>query len=89
MSRVYRFAVIALIWLIAILIHYFGVLLFEPSSQFAELVDPAVGTFIDSEWKGDMYVTFAQNIPLLFIALSLLWGFAKEYEEQVVTGRIR
>jgi len=86
MSRAYRYATIGLIWILAIIIHWFGATLFAPGTALWGIADAGVGTYIDSEWRGQMYRIFVQYIPLLFISLSLLWGFAKEYEDAVRTG---
>ena len=87
MTRAYRFATIGLIWILAITIHWFGVVLFAPGTEIYLLGDAGVGTYIDAQWQDNMYRVFAVRIPLLFIALSLLWGFAKEYEDAFLTGR--
>lgn len=86
MTRVYRYATIGLIWILAIIIHWFGVTLFAPGTDMYILGASGVGTFIDSAWRDQMYKVFAQYIPMMFIGLSLLWGFAKEYEDAVSTG---
>lgn len=82
----YRFATIGVIWILALVIHYFGATLFSPGTELYALGGPGVGTFIDSQWRSNMYKIFVQYIPLLFISASLLWGFAKEYEDAVLTG---
>lgn len=86
MTRVYRFATIGTIWILAMVIHWFGVTLFAPGTDLYALGEIAVGTYIGVEWRDTMYKVFAQYIPMLFIALSLLWGFAKEYEDATYTG---
>lgn len=87
MSRMYRFTTIGIIWILAIFIHYFGVLLFAPNAELWGLAAPGIGTYIDSDWRETMYLVFVQYIPLLFIALSLIWGFAAEYEDALHTTR--
>lgn len=87
MTRMYRYTTIGLIWILAILIHYFGVVLFAPDAALWDLASGGIGTYIDSDWRGQMYTIFVQYIPLLFIALSLLWGFASEYESALLTTR--
>lgn len=87
MTRMYRFATIGVIWILAMTIHWFGVTLFAPGTDVYVLANPGVGKFIDAQWQDNMYKIFVQYIPLLFIGLSLLWGFAKEYEDAVLTGR--
>lgn len=86
MSRAYRYATIVLIWILAMTIHWFGVTLFAPGAELYALAEPGVGTYISEAWRPRMYKVFVQYIPLLFIACSLLWGFAKEYEDAVNTG---
>lgn len=89
MTRMYRFATIGLIWILAMTVHYFGVVLFAPGTNLYALGAPGVGTYIDSGWRPQMYKVFVQFIPLLFVGMSLLWGFAKEYEDAALTGRRR
>jgi len=84
MSRAYRYATIGLMT-----IHWFATVLFAPGTEVYALAAPGVGTFIESGWRDNQYKVFAQYIPMLFIALSLLWGFAKEYEDARNTGRVR
>ena len=89
MTRVYRYATIGLIWILAIVIHYFGVVLFAPNAPLWDLASGGVGMYIDGSWRDTMYKVFVQYIPLLFVALSMLWGFATEYEDALLTNRRR
>ena len=89
MSRAFRFATITLIWIAAVLCHWFGVTFFAPNGELFALAAPGVGTYIEAGWRYRMYRVFAQVLPLIFIGASLLWGFAKEYEDAVVGGRRR
>lgn len=86
MTRMYRFTTIGLIWILAIFIHYFGIILFAPNAELWSLAEPGIGTYIEAGWRETMYKVFVQYIPLLFIALSLLWGFASEYEDALLTS---
>lgn len=86
MSRMYRYATIGLIWILAMTIHWFATVLFAPGTAVYGLAEPGIGLYIESGWREQIYITVAQYIPLLFVALSLLWGFAKEYEDAVYTG---
>lgn len=86
MTRMYRFATIGVIWILAMFIHWFASLLFAPGTEVYALANPGVGTYVDAEWQDTMYTIFAQYIPLLFLGLSFLWGFAKEYEEALHSG---
>lgn len=87
MSRTGRFATIGLIWILALFIHYFGVILFAPGTQVYALVEPGVGTFVEAGYRENMYLVFVQYIPLLFVGGSLLWGFATEYENALLGVR--
>lgn len=87
MSRMYRFATIGLIWILAIVIHWFGVTLFAPGTNVYALGNVGVGMYIDANWQDNMYKVFVQFIPLLFVGGSLLWGFAKEYENALLGVR--
>lgn len=87
MSRMYRFATIGLIWILAMIIHWFGVTLFAPGTDVYALADPGVGLYIETGWQDRMYKVFVQWIPLLFVGGSLLWGFAKEYENALLGVR--
>lgn len=84
MSRLFRFATIGLIWILAFVIHWFGTFLFAPGSETYALAAGGVGTFIETGWRDQMYLVFVQYIPLIFVGGSLLWGFAKEYEDAAV-----
>lgn len=86
MTRMYRYATIGLIWILAMMVHWFGVTLFAPGTETYALAADGVGTFIEVGWRNRMYKVFAQYIPMIFIALSMLWGFAKEYEDAVIGG---
>lgn len=85
MNRTYRFATIGMIWILALVCHWFGVTFFAPGTDIHALAAPGVGTFIESGYRETMYLVFVQYIPLLFVALTLLWGFATEYEDAVFT----
>lgn len=89
MTRMYRFATIGVIWILAMTIHWFGTVFFAPGTEVYALAAPGIGTYIEEGWRDQMYLAFSQYIPLLFIGLSLLWGFAKEYEDSVSTGVYR
>lgn len=86
MTRLYRYTTIGLMWIFAFIIHWFGATLFAPGTVMYGLGEIGVGTYIEEGWRDQMYLVFVQMIPLLFIAMSLLWGFAKEYEDAVTTG---
>lgn len=86
MSRVYRFATIGIIWICAAFIHYFATIYFAPGTSTAALIEPGVGLYVDENWGERMYLVFVQHIPMLFVGGSLLWGFAKEYEDAQVGG---
>lgn len=86
MSRLYRFATIGVIWIAAILVHWFGATFFAPGGEMYGLAADGVGTFIEDGWRDQMYLVFVQYIPLIFIGGSLLWGLAKEYEDAVIGG---
>ena len=83
MTRMYRYTTIGLIWILAMVIHWFGVTLFAPGTDMYALGAVGVGTYIDTGWRDQMYLVFVQYIPLLFVGGSLVWGFAKEYEDAV------
>jgi len=86
MTRLRRFATIGLIWIFAMIIHWFGATLFAPETVLWGLADDGVGTYIETGWRTTMYLVFVQYIPLLFVGMSALWGFAKEYEDAITTG---
>jgi len=86
MSRMYRYATIGLIWILAMMTHWFGTILFAPGTETYALAGPGVGTYIETGWRDQMYLVFVQYIPMLFVAGSLLWGFAKEYEDALIGG---
>jgi len=89
MSRMYRYATIGVIWILAMVIHWFGVTLFAPTAPLYGIAAGGVGTFIETGWRDNMYLVFVQIIPMLFSGGSLLWGFAKEYEDALVSRRVR
>lgn len=84
MARMFRYTTIGLIWILAFVIHWFGTVFFAPGTETYALAGPGVGTFVDEGYRDQMYLVFVQYIPLIFVAGSLLWGFAKEYEDAVV-----
>jgi len=86
MSLMRIFATVGLIWILAMMSHLFGALLFAPGTEIYGLATPAVGTFIDANWQDDMYMIFAQFIPLLFVGCSLVWSLAKVYEDALHSG---
>lgn len=86
MTRAFRFATIGLVWILAMVVHWFGTIFFAPGTETWALAGPGVGTFVQVGWREDMYRVFAQAIPLLFVGMSLAWGFAKEYEDAVIGG---
>lgn len=86
MSRVYRFATIAIIWICAFLMHNFATIYFAPGTTTFALAEPGVGLYIDENWAENMYRVFVRDIPLIFVGGSLLWGFAKEYEDAQLGG---
>lgn len=89
MSRMYRYVTIGVIWILAIFIHYMGIIFFAPNAELWALAEPGIGTYIEAGWRETIYLVFVQYIPLLFVALSGLWGFAAEYEDALLTSRRR
>lgn len=90
MSRAFRFATIGVIWIAAAACHWFGVTYFAPGNgEIFMLAADGVGTFVDGGWREQQYRVFAQYIPLIMVGGSLVWGFAKEYEDAVVGTRVR
>jgi hypothetical protein len=86
MTRAFRYATIGLIWILAMATHWFGTILFAPGTETWALAGAGVGTFVEAGWRENMYFVFAQGIPLLFLGMSLAWGFAKEYEDAALGG---
>jgi len=86
MSRGYRFATIIIIWIVAVVTHWFGVVFFAPNGELYFLAADGVGTFVEAGWRDNMYRVFSQYLPLIFAGGSLLWGLAKEYEDALVGG---
>lgn len=86
MSRGYRYATIGLLWILAMACHWFGTVFFAPGTQVYALVEPGIGTYVETGWRATQYKVFAQYLPLIFVGFSLVWGFAKEYEDAVNTG---
>lgn len=90
MSRGYRFAVAATLWIFAVAIHYVGVEMFAPSGAMWDLAQPAIDNgWVGASWRDQMYKTFAQFVPLLVMGFSLIWLFVSEYEAQTTTTRRR
>lgn len=90
MSRGYRFAVAATIWLFAAAVHYIGAVMFGPSSALWGLAQPAINAgFIESGYREQQYQLFAQFMPLLLIGFGIAWLFFSEYEAQTITRRRR
>lgn len=87
MSRMYRYATIGIIWIIAVICHWFGVVYFAPGGELYFLAADGIGTFVDSGWRTDMYRVFAMYLPMIFIGGSLLWGFAAEYDSALFGRR--
>jgi len=90
MSRGYRFAVAATIWLFAIVVHYIGTAMFGPSGALWGLAQPAIDSgIIEAGYREQQYRIFAQYMPLLLVGFATAWLFASEYESQTVTRRRR
>lgn len=86
MSRLFRFATIGIIWILAIVCHWAGINFFAPGGQLWFLADPSTTTYVEDGWREGMYLVFAQRVPLIMIGGSLAWGIAKEYEDAVIGG---
>lgn len=90
MSRGYRFAVAATLWIFAAIMHYVAIEMFAPGNALWELAQPAVnGGMVAGGWRDQMYKIFAQYVPLLIIGFTVLWLFISEYESQTTTVRVR
>lgn len=87
MTRSYRYTVIGVAWILAIIIHYLGIIFFAPGSTVASLADPGVGLYIDANWQAQNYKVFTQYLPILLIGGTTLWGFAAEYDQQSTSRR--
>lgn len=86
MSRMYRYAVIALFWIVAITTHWFAIEFLAPGTSLYVFAGDGVGTFITAGWRDQIFKIFAQFIPLLFAGGGTLWGFVREYDEAVYSG---
>ena len=60
MTRMYRYATIGVIWILAMVIHWFGVTLFAPGTDLYQLGAIGVGTYIDAAWRDTMYKVFVR-----------------------------
>ena len=90
MSRGYRFAVAAVLWIFAAAIHYVGIEMFGPAGAMWDLAQPAINSgWIETGWRDQMYKVFSQYVPLLVIGFAVAWLFISEYEAQTTTVRVR
>lgn len=90
MSRGYRFAVVATLWVFAATMHYLGALMFGPNDALWNLAEPAIQAgFIQTGWRDQFYFLMVQAGPLLLIGFSVAWLFFSEYEAQTTTVRRR
>lgn len=86
MSRAARFVAIIIIWLVAAMCHFLGIILFAPGTSLYQFAEPAVGVFVEEGWREGIYLAFTQYVPMLLVAFSFIWAFASEYEAQKLTS---
>lgn len=85
MSRVFDFMVVAVVMLIAIVMHYFGIEMFQPGSPLYEMA--ATGTEnVNGQELADLWFQIATVwMEVIAIAAIWVWALLREYRRQTVT----
>jgi len=88
MSRRETWTGVAVVWIVAFVIHYLSVLLFSPGSAVYELgVENSLGDWGGSAWASQMHDVLVLWLPLSIALFSLVFALIVEYERQRVGVR--
>jgi len=86
MSRAFDFVVIAVIWIIAIVIHMMGVELFAPGTPLYDLATDGTAA-MNGQARADLwYQMLTVWVPLLAASGITAWGFIREYRRGARTA---
>jgi len=88
MSRRATWTGVAVVWIVAFIIHYISVLLFSPGSTVYTLgADNSVGEWGGAAWAAQMHDVLVLWLPLSIALFSLVFALIVEYERQRVGVR--
>lgn len=84
MSRIRDFMIVAVVTIFAIIMHYFGVVAFQPGSPLYEVAADA--TNLNGAERADLWFQIGTIwIPLIAIGGIWTWALVNEYRRQAVT----
>lgn len=85
MSRAFDFVVLAVVYIIAVVIHMMGVELFSPASPLHQIASGA--TQLNGAARADLwYEVLSLWVPLIAVGGISAWVFVREYRRQARTA---
>ena len=86
MSRAYDFTVVATIWVVCVVVHYLGLVLFQPGTPLYETATDGTEALGGPAFASIVWQSIAIWVPLIAGAGILAWAMLREYRRQAVTA---
>jgi uncharacterized membrane protein YagU involved in acid resistance len=83
MSRAQTWTGVAVVWIVAFLVHYISIVLFSPDSALFEMgADNQLGEAGGQAWAMQIHDVMVLWLPLAMAGFSLVFALIVEYERQ-------
>lgn len=89
MTRAYDFTVVAVIYVMAVIIHLMAVELFVPGGPLYSLATTGTETMNGQAWADQTYMILSTWVPLISFGGITAWAVVREYKRQAATAITR
>lgn len=89
MSRVYRYTVVFIVYLVSAVIHLVSSAIFAPDMGLYEEVANSGSTLPGAEWAQLYYEVGSMWVPMIAVGGITLWLLYMEYRRIVATRQVR
>ena len=86
MSRIYDFAVVAVVFIISVALHLVGAELLLPGSPLYDIATNGTGAMNGQEWADQVGMVVTVWMPLMATGGIIAWALVREYRRQAVSA---
>lgn len=86
MTRAFDFTVVAIVYVVAVIIHLMAVELMAPGTPLYEMAVTDTAAMNGQEWADQTYMILSTWVPLMAFGGITAWAVIREYRRQAVTA---
>jgi len=86
MTRIRDFAVVSVIFIISVVMHFIGAELLMPGTPLYEVATNGTGSMNGQQWADQVGMVISVWMPLMTTGGIIAWALFREYRRQAVTA---